>query len=155
MIISRMKRALNVKQKTFLLVSKVHPFRHTKQTSKNVANTPLERGKNCFIPWKPTKALAHTQNYNYDCFTIAFSLIKLNLIPQNRHLLNSLIKCLTGLFKLLLCMIPTHNAFFYFFGYFFTPKIFELHKFAKICPFFFTPHAWPAFLEYGLVYIIW
>ena len=92
------EKSSQCKTKNIFLVSKVHPFRHTKQTSENVANTPLERAKNCFIPWKPTKALAQTQNYNYNCFTIAFSLIKLDLIPQNRHLLNCLIKCLTGVF---------------------------------------------------------
>ena len=34
-----MKRAFEVKQKTFSVVSQVLSFRHTKQTSKNVADT--------------------------------------------------------------------------------------------------------------------
>ena len=36
--ISRTKRVFEVKQKTFFLVSQVFSFRHTKQTSKNVAS---------------------------------------------------------------------------------------------------------------------
>ena len=38
-IISRTKRAFEVKSKTFFFVSKVLSFRHAKQTSKNVADT--------------------------------------------------------------------------------------------------------------------
>ena len=37
-----MKRAFKVKQKTLFLVSQVLYFRHTKQTSKNVANTTFK-----------------------------------------------------------------------------------------------------------------
>ena len=39
MIISRIKRAFEVKYKTFFLVPKVLSSRNTKQTSKNVADT--------------------------------------------------------------------------------------------------------------------
>ena len=39
LIISRTKRAFEVKEKTLFLVSRVLSFRHTKQTSKNVADT--------------------------------------------------------------------------------------------------------------------
>ena len=42
LIISRTKRAFKVKLKTFLLVSQVPSFRHTKQTSKNVAGTTFK-----------------------------------------------------------------------------------------------------------------
>ena len=38
LIISRMKRAFEVKWKTFVLVSKVHSIKRTKQTSKNVVD---------------------------------------------------------------------------------------------------------------------
>ena len=41
-IISRTKRAFEVKQKTFFLVSQVLSFTHTKQTSKNVADTTFK-----------------------------------------------------------------------------------------------------------------
>ena len=37
-----MKRAFRVKLKTFYLVSQVLSFRHTKQTSKNVADTTFK-----------------------------------------------------------------------------------------------------------------
>ena len=39
-----MKRAFEVKQKTFFLVSQVPSFKHTKQTSKNVADTAFIQG---------------------------------------------------------------------------------------------------------------
>ena len=42
MIISRTKRAFEVKQKTFVLTSQVLSFRHKKQTSKNVADTTFK-----------------------------------------------------------------------------------------------------------------
>ena len=42
LIISRTKRVFEVKQKTFFLVSQVLSFRHTKQTSKNVADTTFK-----------------------------------------------------------------------------------------------------------------
>ena len=38
-----MKRAFEVKLKTFFLVSQVLSFRHTKQTSENVVDTTLKR----------------------------------------------------------------------------------------------------------------
>ena len=40
-----MKRAFEVKLKTFFLVLQVLLFRHTKQTSKNVADTTFKGGK--------------------------------------------------------------------------------------------------------------
>ena len=42
LIISRTKRAFEVKQKTFFLVSKMLSFRYTKQSSKNVADTTFK-----------------------------------------------------------------------------------------------------------------
>ena len=45
MIISRMKRTFEVKQKTFFLVSQVLSFRYTKQTSKNVVDTTFKKEK--------------------------------------------------------------------------------------------------------------
>ena len=52
-------------------------------------------------PWKPTRAMTKTPSYNYDQFTIAFPLIKLNLLPQNRHYLKCLDKSLTFVFYFL------------------------------------------------------
>ena len=40
---SRTKRAFEVKKKTFFLVSLVISFRHTNQTSKNVADTTFKK----------------------------------------------------------------------------------------------------------------
>ena len=37
-----MRRAFEVKQKTFLDVSQVHSFRHKKETSKNVTDTTFK-----------------------------------------------------------------------------------------------------------------
>ena len=45
MINSRMKTAFEAKQKTFFLVSNVLSFRHTKQTSKNAADTTFKVAK--------------------------------------------------------------------------------------------------------------
>ena len=45
-------------EKTFFLVSKVLPFRHTKQTSKNVVDTTFKRffiamsRPDCFLQWR-------------------------------------------------------------------------------------------------------
>ena len=48
LIISRTKRAFEVKKKTFFFVSKVLSFRHAKQTSKDVADTILGIKPFCF-----------------------------------------------------------------------------------------------------------
>ena len=42
LIISRTKKAFEVKEKTLFLVSQVLSFGHTKQTSKNVADTTFK-----------------------------------------------------------------------------------------------------------------
>ena len=57
--ISRTKRAFEVKWKTFFLVSKVLSIRHTKQISKNVADTTLR---------SPNISLCHKNKYQWNCF---------------------------------------------------------------------------------------
>ena len=43
LIISRTKRAFEMKQKTFFFVSRVLSFRHTKQTNKNIVDTTFNQ----------------------------------------------------------------------------------------------------------------
>ena len=47
-----------------------------------------------FALWNPVKALPQILSCNYHCFAITLSLIKLNLLPQNRHWLKCLDKSL-------------------------------------------------------------
>ena len=49
-----------------------------------------------FAPWNPASALPQILSCNYDSFATTVSLIKLNLLPQNRHWLKYLDKFLTG-----------------------------------------------------------
>ena len=66
MIISRTKRAFQVKLKTFFLVSRVLSFRHTKQISKNVADTTFKCSTNMILQF-----LADFFNDAYEHNTIA------------------------------------------------------------------------------------
>ena len=44
--------------KTFFLLSKMHSFRHGKESSKNVANTTSKKRKKLFYPLKPNQGSA-------------------------------------------------------------------------------------------------
>ena len=62
---------------------KVLSFRHTKQASKNVANTTFNKAKKIVLPPETYRAQPQTTNCNFDRFAIVFSLMKLNHLLQN------------------------------------------------------------------------